>query len=341
MKNTLHLVSIITPTYNHSKYIKQCIDSVINQTYKNWEMIIVNDGSTDNTIEVVQEYARDEARIKVIDQLNIGIYRLADTYNRALSESKGKYVAILEGDDFWGKDKLKIQIRGMEEDNSVIVSYAKVNIVGSDSAKVFHTAPVKNKKLEQYYNNKPAGRIFNVLLFEGFIPALTIIIRKKELLNIGGFHQGMVSVDGATLKELALLGSFKYEEVVLGSYRVYTTQVTKMYPVLIREKFYSNTLKFLNEKKNHPALKEFFRITEVNKYHKKKISIAYSRSGRYYLVRKEYKKARHDYFKSLRTSINCCPLWKLRSVIGIIFSYFRLDVEWLAKFIGKKYYREN
>ena len=105
------LVSIITPTYNHEKYIGECIRSVQSQTYSNWEMLIVDDGSTDNTFSIASELAAGDSRIHVYTQKNIGIFRLCETYNFALSESKGKYIAVLEGDDVWLPEKLSVQVK--------------------------------------------------------------------------------------------------------------------------------------------------------------------------------------------------------------------------------------
>jgi len=107
------LVSVITPTYNHERFIAQCIESVLAQTYGHWEMIIVDDGSTDHTASIAEEYAKKDHRIKVIRQANNGIFRLAETYNKALGLANGELIAILEGDDTWQNTKLEIQVDAM------------------------------------------------------------------------------------------------------------------------------------------------------------------------------------------------------------------------------------
>ena len=83
------LVSIVSPTYNHATYIADCIESVLKQTYSNWEMIIIDDGSTDGTFAVAQEYTKKDNRIQAYTQKNIGIFRLGESYNFALSKCKG------------------------------------------------------------------------------------------------------------------------------------------------------------------------------------------------------------------------------------------------------------
>lgn len=108
------LVSIIMPSYNTGAYIKKTIQSVINQSYQNWELIIVDDCSTDNTDEAVQPFLND-MRIRYIkNEVNSGA---AISRNRALMEAKGKWIAFLDSDDLWVPEKLEKQIHFMETNN--------------------------------------------------------------------------------------------------------------------------------------------------------------------------------------------------------------------------------
>ena len=101
------------PSYNTGKFIQETINSVKNQTYNNWELIIVDDGSTDNTDEVVRAIKDD--RIKYIkNKVNKGA---AISRNIALREAKGKWIAFLDSDDLWKEDKLEKQIKFMEDNN--------------------------------------------------------------------------------------------------------------------------------------------------------------------------------------------------------------------------------
>ena len=112
MKNDL--VSIITPSYNTGRFIAETIESVLAQTYKNWEMLIVDDNSTDNTDEVVKKYLKNE-RIKYIkNSKNCGA---AISRNKALKLAKGKWIAFLDSDDLWESDKLEKQINFMIRNN--------------------------------------------------------------------------------------------------------------------------------------------------------------------------------------------------------------------------------
>ncbi|WP_343705099.1 glycosyltransferase family 2 protein [Flavobacterium sp.] len=109
------LVSILTPTYNTEKFIRATIESVQNQTYKNWEMILVDDASTDQTVSVIEEFAQNDSRIKLFKldkNSGNGFAR-----NAALDKASGKYIAYLDSDDLWCSDKLEKQIQFLKTNN--------------------------------------------------------------------------------------------------------------------------------------------------------------------------------------------------------------------------------
>lgn len=107
------LVSIIMPSYNTGKFIEKTINSVINQTYNNWELIIVDDCSNDNTDEIVKSI-NDSRIVYLKNEKNSGA---AVSRNKALKEAKGRWIAFLDSDDLWKKDKLQKQIDFMKENN--------------------------------------------------------------------------------------------------------------------------------------------------------------------------------------------------------------------------------
>ena len=110
---TENLVSIITPTYNCGRFIAETIESVLAQTYRNWEMIIVDDCSTDDTSEVVGRYSDSRIRYHCLDR-NSGA---SVARNTALKMARGRWIAFLDSDDLWLPDKLERQIKFMEENN--------------------------------------------------------------------------------------------------------------------------------------------------------------------------------------------------------------------------------
>ena len=121
------LVSVIMPSFNTAQLIRQSIQSVLDQTYTNWELIIVDDCSTDNTMEVIEAIA--DSRIRVFqNSVNSGA---AVSRNKALREAKGKWIAFLDSDDLWMPQKLEKQIRFMEE-NECAFSYTNYEELDSD-----------------------------------------------------------------------------------------------------------------------------------------------------------------------------------------------------------------
>lgn len=116
------LVSIVMPAYNAEKYIASSIESVIQQTYTNWELIVVDDFSTDSTVKIVQNFLLDENRIKLI-QRDTNSGKPAIAKNEALKYINGVYIAFLDSDDLWMEDKLEIQINVMESNNHLGLTY--------------------------------------------------------------------------------------------------------------------------------------------------------------------------------------------------------------------------
>ena len=109
----LGLVSIIMPNYNSEKYVKESIQSVLDQTYQNWELILVDDCSTDNSLEIVKSFGDD--RIKIFqNETNSGA---AVSRNYALRMAEGKWIAFLDSDDLWSPEKLSLQIDFMVKNN--------------------------------------------------------------------------------------------------------------------------------------------------------------------------------------------------------------------------------
>lgn len=130
---TTGLVSIITPTYNCGRFIAETIQSVQAQTYTDWEMIIVDDCSTDNTFEIVKTFMVNDARIRYIrNERNSGA---AITRNRALREAKGQWIAFLDSDDLWMPDKLKRQTGFMISNgyNFSYTAYSEIDSEGKDT----------------------------------------------------------------------------------------------------------------------------------------------------------------------------------------------------------------
>ncbi len=111
-------VSIIIPVYNAEKFIGKTIESVLNQTYKNWEILIFNDKSKDNSLKIIKKYSEKDKRIKVVDSKeNVGVVAAR---NKLIEIATGEFIAFLDADDYWKQNKLEKQIKFMLKNNALI-----------------------------------------------------------------------------------------------------------------------------------------------------------------------------------------------------------------------------
>ena len=163
------MVSVITPCYNGEKYISETIESVISQTYDNWEMIIIDDGSKDNSAKVVEKYLKEDPRIRLIQQENAGS---AAARNRGIKECTGQYIALLDADDVWLPEFLEKQISFMKQKKAYCVAcgYGRID---ENSQPILHTiippAVITRKSMEimnrigcltGLYDRRVHGKVF-------------------------------------------------------------------------------------------------------------------------------------------------------------------------------------
>lgn len=126
------LVSIITPVYNGARFVSETIESVLAQTYPQWEMIVVDDGSKDDSAEIVRRYAEEDARITLLQQPNGGS---ASARNNGIRHAHGQYIALLDADDLWEPQFLTSQLALMREKDAVLV-YASYKRINKDSKEI-------------------------------------------------------------------------------------------------------------------------------------------------------------------------------------------------------------
>lgn len=328
-------VSILSPAYNHAAYLPDCISSVLKQNFQDWEMILVDDGSTDDTYALAQAWAEKDPRIRVYTQQNVGIHRLAETYNFALGLARGKYIALLECDDVWEPWKLELQVPLMENRPELVLCYGRAYRGSSDLSRVLGVMP--EGEVRPYYHNYPLHAFAKAaILGHLFPPPVSVLIRKDALEACGGFLQshGLPLVDTPTFVALSAQGPFCFMDQVMGTWRSSPNQITKTYTAQMTESFYRFALEVCKTF-NFPSSV----IQSVHRYYQTARIVAYSRSGRYKLIRKEFRSARKDYLHALALSpLWKAPLWRLRALIGYLFSWLHWDVEGLARLLGKRSY---
>lgn len=217
------LVSIIMATYNHQDIITQSIQSVLCQDYENWELLIVDDQSTDATVSVIEGFINVDSRIRLFAEQHKGIWNLDKTYNVALKQSRGELIAILEGDDFWPCDKLSNQIRFHIDYDKVIISYGTAEIISQSVAQQFNEPSIKGL-IDTHNFLEP------LLMRKALMVPVTVVIDGFCLRSIGGFQHSShyPATDFPTFLKLVLLsGNIYRSDIVLGYYRQHYSQVTQ------------------------------------------------------------------------------------------------------------------
>jgi len=171
-------VSIIVPTYNRSAFIGEAINSVLQQTFSDFELIVIDDGSTDSTGEIVDAF-KDE-RLVFIQQENAG---RSAARNRALATARGKYIAFLDSDDTYLRDKLERQVNFMEAHPEIGMIYTSAKCIDAEG----------NILKNHVYVASVSGQIYRQVAF--FRPVTitlpTVMLRREVLDNVGGFDEKM------------------------------------------------------------------------------------------------------------------------------------------------------
>ncbi|MDO8575677.1 MAG: glycosyltransferase [bacterium] len=172
-------VSVIIPAYNRAKYISKAIESVLNQSFKDFEIILIDDGSKDETAEIAYKYINDP-RLKItLNDKNRGI---SYSRNRGLSLSKGEYIAMLDSDDVWiDSDKLAKQVKFLSENENHALVGTQVTLI-DDNGKFI-------KNLELYSTSDESIRE-NMLLRNQFAQS-SILIRKRAVLESGNYDENL------------------------------------------------------------------------------------------------------------------------------------------------------
>jgi len=224
------LVSVLMPAYNHEHYVEAALDSVTGQGYRQWELLVVDDGSSDATADIVERRAAEDSRVRLLRRPHAGPRGLAEAYRAALAESGGELIALLEADDTWPPHKLERQVPDFEEPG-VVLSFGDYDWIdgrGRGIRRVSLSGALPSEALR----NDPLGTTawhMAGLAHRTFTFPCTVVIRRAALEAAGGFHEldGPIAlVDFPTFLELAMAGRFAYHPEVLGGWRRHLRSLT-------------------------------------------------------------------------------------------------------------------
>ena len=308
-----HKFSLIIPAYNVEKYIKKCLDSVLNQTYNDYEIIIINDGSTDNTSKLLESY-KSNKKIKIINQENKG---LSNARNTGVSNAKGDYILFIDSDDFIEKELLEIlnktikdedlvrfHIRILDETNKIIKEYKEETFNNLNGIEAFNKLSKYNLvELAVCYAYKKDTFLKNNYKFEektyhedfGLIPYIIISSKKVTSINYIGYNylQRKNSIMNNTDYEKEIKKSndvlkhyknlIKWSQNIEGDLTIYKSFIANsviLKSLNLKEKDYKNYIKKLKEYKVYDNL-----LTNNKENKIKKILIKISPKLYYKIIR--------------------------------------------------------
>jgi len=228
------LISIVMPTYNHAKYLSISVQSVLDQTFTNWELIIVDNFSTDNTLEVLSEFS--DTRIKLLQINNEGC--IGKSRNLAIKSAKSEWLAFLDSDDSWEPNKLEVIVGHLHEEIDFL--YHNLTVVDADMHEL-KSIQIRSRKLK-------SPIVKDLVLNGNTIATSSVVVRRSVVLNVGGMSEetDLIGIEdyNTWLRISLITEKFKLIPVFLGSYR----------------KHNSNHSTFENFRPPLAAIEEFFHL---------------------------------------------------------------------------------
>jgi len=247
------LISIAMCTYNGEKYIQEQLDSILNQTYTNLEIIITDDRSSDNTLEIIKEYQEKDARIKLYDnEKNLGFLK---NFDKAISLCTGDYIALSDQDDIWKHNKLEYFVQKIEDN---ILIYSDAIIIDKDSNEV-------GVELIRPKHDMCSGPCNKAFLLNNFISGNTIMFKKELVQHILPIPEQMSYHDIWIGYVASTYGNITYTEEAMTYYRKYEEQVTHQGDIIPTNIFkrleYKKQLKIKEANRRAKELEAFLSLT--------------------------------------------------------------------------------
>lgn len=245
------LISVIIPAYNSEKTIQETIESVLKQTFSDFELIIVNDGSTDTTLEIISSIK--DPRIKVFTYPNAGV---AVSRNRGISHSTGEFISFLDADDLWTADKLEAQLKALQENPEAAVAYSWLDSI--DESGNF---------LRPGTRTTENGNIYDKLFLIPFVSSGSNgLIRRQPLIEIDGFDESLAaSQDYDLYLRLAARYDFVCVPAVQILYRILSgsmsTNIRRLEAtsLLVRERAFKESPQSLNPELKRYSIGNFYK----------------------------------------------------------------------------------
>ena len=209
------LVSIIMPVYNGMPFLKEAVDSVFKQTYKEFELIVINDGSSDGSLRFLEETKkRAKERLKIINQTNRG---QVVAKNNGIKVAQGDFIAFLDSDDVWDKEKLTVQMEFFKKHPTLFLCYTEAFLIDENSKKIGYRS----------VNSLYKGRCFDLLIKRNNITASSVVLKRKCIDTVGKFDETLNCCENWDLwLRISKFFEIGYIKKPLTSYRIHSSHMS-------------------------------------------------------------------------------------------------------------------
>lgn len=307
------LVSVIIPAFNAQAYIAETLESLLAQTYQNFEVIVVDDGSSDRTSEIVESFVQRDERIRLLKQQNAGC---GNARNTALQESKGEYIAPIDADDIWFPEKLGKQVKCLEESDPSVGLVYSWSVYLNASTEVIGFSP-----FAQF--GRVEGNVFNFLVFYNFLDnASTMMYRRSCLDRVGIYDRSLRTCEDWDLYlRIAEHYQFRIVPEYLIGYRQYLGSISTNCTTMAH--FYEHVMSQAYQR--HPELPDYVRRWANTAFYNNLLGKSYRAGDDLSVFRWIYRILKGDLALLLRPGI-----YKV-----ILVSSLRLGLRSLLSLVGK------
>lgn len=241
-------ISIITASYNYADFIKETIQSVLEQTYSNWELLVVDDGSSDDSVAIIKEFCQKDGRIKLFQHPDCSNRGLKETILLGLEKADGDWVAFLESDDIWDKNYLAEKVEVLRKHPGAKVIFNDVEMFGDDGViKDYEKYFKMNRKI--LGTKKYPANIFGGFSFQNLIPTFSCAMVEKTALKSADFNSSVPAfLDHWIWAHLAYDNDFYYIDKKLTKWRMHSKSYIEKSEKGNRKEFLPSLLKSFQDK---------------------------------------------------------------------------------------------
>jgi len=219
--NNFPLISVIIPVYNHEKYIKQALDSVLDEDYPNKEIVIINDGSTDNTDSVIKDWIKEHQNIIKVLYRSRENKKLVRTLNELIDMTNGEYIVFFGSDDYLKNNGITKRYEYLKNHPDKLMVITDCNLIDGDSNLIYESALLSKGKVNKdlLFSNEGMKKF---MILNGFTPGATLMADKKIYEVIGKYDESFPSEDWPYYMKIVPLNLLGYIDEIVSAYRIHS-----------------------------------------------------------------------------------------------------------------------